>query len=45
MSNTEAEVGRGPSAEEMLAMRTNVINEIIATERDFVRDLSTIMEV
>jgi hypothetical protein len=45
MSNTGADGGRGLNTDEMLAMRLNVINEIIATERDFVRDLSAIMEV
>jgi hypothetical protein len=45
MGDSGPDGGRGPSIEETMAMRLNVINEIIATERDFVRDLHIIIEV
>lgn len=45
MSKPGADGGQRPNNEEMLAMRLNVVNEIIATERVFVNDLTSIMEV
>lgn len=45
MSKQASGSGQGQNVEEMMAVRLNVINEIIATERMFVNDLSMIMEV